>query len=154
MRTLRPGPRPIFAFGILWLLIAALLFAVAAAYRRPFFPVLEGLGYLAAVFAAVVGSIYLQRIVVDDDSVALGRPVIGLDRVHFRDIAFSRSVTIAERDHPVLLDIYVTDPKDPSDCVLKLRLRLKPYRRQDVAWLLKLPQLKVGAPDPRRAPRE
>ncbi len=144
MRTLRPGPRPLIAFGILWLLIAALLFTVAVVYRRPFLPVLEGLGYLAAVFAAVVGSIFLPRIVVDDDSIALGRPVIGLSRVPFRDIAFSRATALAEPDHPVLLDIYVSDPKRPSRHVLKLRLRLKPYRRADVAWLVSLPPLKVG----------
>ncbi len=143
MRLLRPGPRPLIAFGILWFLIAALLFTVAVIYRRPFFPVLEGLGYLAAVFATILGSIYLQRIVVDDESIALGKPVIGLSRVPFRDIAFSRARTLAEPDHPVLLDIYGTDPKRPARHVLKLRLRLKPYRQADVAWLVSLPQLKM-----------
>ena len=96
------------------------------------------------MFAAVVGSIYLQRIVVDDDSIALRRPLIGLSHVPFRDIAFSCARALAEPDHPVLLDIYVADPKRPARHVLKLRLRLKPYRQADVAWLLALPQLKVG----------
>ncbi len=143
MRTLRPGPRPLVAFAVLWLLLAAMLLIVSVVYGRPFLPVLEGLAYLAIVFAAVLASIYLQRIVVDDESIALGRPVIGLDRVPFRDIALSRARALAEPDHPVLLDICVADPKRPSRHVLKLRLRLKAYRRADVAWLLSLPQLKV-----------
>ncbi len=144
MRVLKPGPRPLIAFGILWLLIAALLFTVAAIYRTPFLPALEGLGYLAAVFATILGSIYLQRIVVGEDSIALSFPFGFKRRVDFRDIALSRARTLAEAGHPVLLDIFVANPKIPSRHVLKLRLRLKAYRQADVAWLLSLPQLKLS----------
>ncbi len=144
MRILRPGPRPFVAFGILWLLVAALLFVVAAVYRRPFLPVLEALGYLAAVFAAVLSSIYLQASEVGEDHIAV-RFRFGFGRrVAFREIALSRRRTLAEPRHPVLLDIYVPDPKRPARPVLKLRLRLKAYRPGDVAWLLSLPQLKVA----------
>ncbi len=144
MRVLKPGPRPLVAFGILWLLIGALLLVVAAVYRRPFLPALEGLGYLALLFAAILASIYLQRIVVGEDFIALGFPFGVVRRVDFRDIALSRRRTLAEPRHPVLLDIFVSDPAKPSRHVLKLRLRLKPYRQADVAWLLSLPQLKVA----------
>ncbi len=144
MRTLRPGPRPLIAFGIMWLLIGALLLVVAAVYRRSLVPVLEAMGYLAAVFAATIGSIYLQRIVVGEDHIAVRFPFGFGRRVAFRDIALSRRRTLAEPRHPVLLDIFVSDPAKPSRHVLKLRLRLKPYRRSDVAWLLSLPQLKVS----------
>lgn len=144
MRVLRPGPRPLIAFGILWILVAALLFTVAVIYRRPFLPTLEGLGYLAAVFAAILGSIYLQRIVVGEDSIAVSFPFGFKRRVDFRDIVFSRTRTLAERHHPVLLDIFVSNPKNPSRHVLKLRLRLKAYRQADVAWLLSLPQIKLS----------
>lgn len=145
MRVLRPGPRPLIAFGIMWLLVAALLFTVAVIYRRPLLPTLEGLGYLAAVFATILGSIYLQRIVVGEESIALSFPFGFKRSVDFRDIVLSRTRTLAEVRHPVLLDIYVSNPKKPSRHVLKLRLRLKPYRQADVAWLLSLPQLKVCA---------
>jgi len=141
---LQPGPRPLIAFGILWLLVAVLLFTVAAVYRRPFLPTLEGMGYLAAVFAAILGSIYLQKIEVGEDHIALRFPFGFGRRVAFRDIAISRRRTLAEPRHPVLLDIFIPDPGKPSRHVLKLRLRLKGYRQADVAWLLSLPQLKVS----------
>ncbi len=95
MRVLRPGPRPLIAFGILWLLVAGLLFVVAAVYRRPFLPVLEALGYLAAVFAAILGSIFLQRIEVGEDHIALRYPFGFGRRVAFREITLSRRRTLA-----------------------------------------------------------
>jgi len=144
VRILKPGPRPLIAFGILWLLIAALLFSVSVVHRRPFLPILEVLGWLAAVFAAVLGSTYLQKIEVGEDHIALRFPFGFGRRVAFRDIAMSRRRTLAEPRHPVLLDIFVPDPGKPSRHVLKLRLRLKAYRQADVAWLLSLPQLKVS----------
>ncbi len=144
MQTLKPGPRPLIAFGILWILIAALLFTVAAIYRRPFLPAMEGLGYLAIVFAAVLGSVYLQTIEVGEDHIALRYPFGFGRRADFRDIVRSRRRTLAEPRRPVLLDIYVADPKGTSRPVLKLRLRLKAYRQEDVAWLLSLPQLKLS----------
>ncbi len=96
MRVLKPGSRPLIAFGIMWVLVAALLVTVAAIYRRPFLPTLEGLGYLAAVFAAILGSIFLQKIVVGEDRIALCFP-LGFKRcVDFKDIARSRRRTLAE----------------------------------------------------------
>ncbi len=144
MRVLKPGPRSLIAFGILWFLIAGLLLVIAVVYRRPFLPVLEALGYLAAVFAVVLGSTYLQTIEVGEDHIALRFPLGFGRRVDFRDIVRSRRRTLAEPRHPVLLDIFVSDPPNPSRHVLKLRLRLKAYRQSDVAWLLSLPQLKVS----------
>ncbi len=144
VRVLSPGPRALVAFGVLWLLVAGLLFVVAAVYRRPFLPTLQGLGYLALVFAAILGSIYLQKIEVGGEHIAMRYPFGFRRRVAFRDIAVSRRRTLAEPRHPVHLDVYVSDPKRPGRPVLKLRLRLKAYRLADVAWLLSLPHLKVA----------
>src|SRR3981189_763732 len=62
LRVLKPGPRPAIAFGILTAIISAILLTLSPADATS--EALKAVAMLAAVFGALLGHIYLSRIVV------------------------------------------------------------------------------------------
>jgi hypothetical protein len=100
---------------------------------------------LGVVFGALLGHIYVSRIVVAEDYISSRVGLWPERRIEFAKIAYSKPKTLVEPDHPVMLDIFgVKNDARPSGSV-KLQIRLKAFRKADVQWLLSLPQLKVIA---------
>jgi hypothetical protein len=100
---------------------------------------LEAAGLVLLLYGIISFNIWRTRIVVSDYSIAL-QPAWGSVReVRFQDITVSVTEVLAEPEHPAALNIYGSNKQSPV-----LSLRLKPYRQQEVSWLLHLPALKVG----------
>jgi hypothetical protein len=136
-RILKPGPRPYVAVAIVLGVVAILAMCPVFRSGKPWQAIQVGAGMLV-LYGAVCLAISCQRVVVDGDSVAFQELFKRTNRVHFSDISKSVARLVAEPEHPIALDIYTHDGKRPT-----LRLRLKPFRQADVAWLVEVPELKV-----------
>ncbi len=81
----------------------------------------------------------------------MGRAVVVTDReivrismfflkksIKFSEIERSEVQILAERDHPAWLTIFRTGKDKPA-----MGLSLKTYRKEDVAWLCALPEIKA-----------
>jgi len=142
MRVLKPGPRAAIAFGILF----GLFLAVAAFAYKPGANLVEGLkGVLsvAAGFAALLVHIYLARITMTDNYIEYRAGFGRTTRLAFSDIEHSSTRALAEPSHPLFLDIFRASDHAHHRTRPALRIRLKPFRTDDVKWLLSQPQLKV-----------
>jgi hypothetical protein len=140
MRVLKPGPRPAIAFGILAIIISAILLKLSPAAAT--FEKLKAVALLGVVFGALLGHIYLSRIVVAEGYISSRVGLWPERRIEFAKIAYSKPKTLVELDHPVMLDIFSVKNDRPSALQ---QIRLKAFRKADVQWLLSLPQLKVIA---------
>jgi hypothetical protein len=137
-RILKPGPRPYRALGMVFgALVMLATFPVFKA-GKPWQAVQAG-GATLVVYAAACLAISRQRVVVQSDSVAFQELFKPANRVYFADISKSVAKALAEPEHPVALYIYTHNAKKPA-----LRLRLKSFRQADVAWLVSVPELRVG----------
>ena len=100
--------------------------------------VLELAGVVLLLYGIIFFNIWRTRIMIGDHSISFQPAWGSLREVQFKDIARSVAVVLTEPQHPLALQIYGSDQQCPI-----LSLRLKPYRREDVSWLLQLPALKV-----------
>ena len=98
---------------------------------------MEGTAEMAMLFGALLLLIYSVRIKVREDSISVSKYFVSEQKVLFTEISRSMPRILAERDHPLWLDIH----GKPDSRVL--RLPLKTCKKRDVEWLLSLPQLKV-----------
>lgn len=137
IRTIKPGPRPFVAVGIVFgLMLFALATAALAGPAKPS-ELLKAGGFLLALYAAISLSIWRPRLVVSAHSIAL-QPAFGRSKeVRVHDISGSVAEVLAEPDHPVALHIFGAGTRTPL-----MSLPLKPYRKEDVSWLLQLPGLR------------
>jgi hypothetical protein len=119
----------------MWAAISTIF--VVAAPRGRWYEALDGLAQMAMLFAAVLLLIYSVRIKVRESDISVIRYFFSERKVQFTEITHSTPHSMAKRNHPLWLDLYGSD-KSPV-----LRLPLKTLRKQDVEWLLSLPQLKV-----------
>lgn len=92
--------------------------------------------------------ISLGRVEVDDDEIRVRKfGKIG-ERVRFEEVGYSHVSVLAESNHPVTLTIFAKveeaedENQEPEDTEL-MTVGLKILRKEDVAWLLSLPQLKI-----------
>ncbi len=134
MKTLRPGPRPFYALGTMSVLL--LLFLVFAGFKtgdwRP-------AGYGLLLPALLLGPIAFVRVEVDATEIRLRNFGVVRKRARFEDIGRSFPNVLAEKDWPVSLTIIGKD----GETVL-LTVRTKILRKEDVAWLLARPELKIA----------
>jgi hypothetical protein len=128
-------------FGILAVVISAILLALSPAAAT--FEKLKAVALVGVVFGALLGHIYLSRIVVAEGYIS-SRVGLWPERlIEFAKIAYSKPKTLVEPDHPVMLDIFGV--KNDARTSALLQIRLKAFRKADVQWLFSLPQLKVIA---------
>lgn len=128
------------AFGILFgafLLIAA----VAAKPSANLVEGLKGVLTVAGGLGVLLAHIYLSRVTIGDDYIEYRKGFGGSTRVPFSDIEHSTTRVLAERSHPLFLDIFSKGMEYRRAPML--RIRLKAFRKADVDWLLSLPELKV-----------
>ena len=139
-RIIRRGPRPFIAAGVISGLLLLLPLSTGLATGRwmdagQFAFRLLG---IMAVFCLIVSG---NRVVVTNDCIGYRIGYIPIRRVHFRDIVASVPAVLAERDWPIALVVFREGRSLPAMVV-----PLKPWRLEDVKWLLSLPQLKVQPP--------
>lgn len=93
---------------------------------------------ILAMYAVVTFSIWRTRIIVRENSIALTSALGAETEVKFSDISGSVAEYVLEPDHPVALHVFGRDADNPA-----ITIKTKAYRREDVAWLLSLPELRV-----------
>lgn len=143
MRVLKPGPRPAIAFAIVLGILAVLLLSLGPAGSA--LEALKGLGLLAAVLAAVLVNIYASRIVIGEGYIAWKPGVLPERRMAFADIDRAKTSVLAERDHPVMVELRSVYGE-------RMQIRLKAFRKSDVQQLLAaVEQQLVGQPRPERS---
>ncbi len=139
-RTLKPGPRPFVALGVVFgAMIGVLIVAALGSPVDDAAETLKSAGFVVLLYGIISFNIWRTRIVVSDYSISLQRAWVRVREVRFKDITVSVAEVLAEPQHPVALNIYGSNKQWPV-----LSLRLKPYRQQDVSWLLQLPELKMA----------
>lgn len=136
-RTIRPGPRPFVAIGTTFFVVFLVFGLLDAPTTGRDLGVLVG---VPLVLFALIGTLILTMSVrVGTDKIETS--VLGYRRrIPFQEISHSVTRVLVEKDHPVGLDIYRSGASTPA-----ITVALKSFRKSDVAWLLSLPQLKVGA---------
>jgi hypothetical protein len=145
-RVLRPGPRPYIAIGIVLGLAAAIPLAVFMA-RAMWTDAMKAAAGALLVYGAICLALACCRITLTARGIAVRETLRRERSVRFDDIVASVPRVLGEPDHPVSLDVY-TAAEPSGDGAPALRIRLKPYRQEDVRSLLALPALKVTAPAP------
>jgi hypothetical protein len=145
--VLRPGPRPYLAIGIPFAIAAAISLSVFM--MRGMWPdaVKTAVGVLL-VYGAICLALARCRIAVTARGISV-RETLGRERsVRFDEIVASVPGALGEPDHPVTLCVY-TAAERPGHEAQALRIRLKPYRQEEVRSLLAMPELKVTPSVPR-----
>jgi hypothetical protein len=95
-------------------------------------------GSIIVLAAIVLGSIALVRVEVDEDEIRLRKYGVIHRRVRFDTIGHTYTSALAEKDWPVSLTIVGQDGRKEL-----MSIKLKVFGKEDVAWLLALPKLKV-----------
>jgi hypothetical protein len=135
-RILRPGPRPIIAFGVMFAILLCL--PILLAFQGKWIVAAQIGGILLVMYIAISFYVSRGRILVTNDYVAYQPPFGSEQRVAFRDIEVSIANVLAEPQHPYSLEIYRIRNQRPA-----LTILLKAFRQDEVVWLISLPQLKV-----------
>jgi len=137
-RSLRITPRPFLALGIVLSPVALLgmVGVVRGGFRSDLLLMaISPFGLYAAVMLAICST----RITVIDDGINVSSYFVFARFIPFGAIDHSDVQIVAERDHPALVTIHYRDGKS----VRRLSLSLKSYRREDVAWLCALPEMRA-----------
>ncbi len=137
-RLIRPGPRAAVALGTMGAALSAFLAYAVVTRHRP--DLVQAWLLIVAILGVVLIGIYSVRIEVQDDRILRIDGFWRTRAIRFEDIDHSEPRTLAERDHPLWLDIY---PKNSPAGSRPLRLPLKSCRQADVAWLISLKQLRI-----------
>ena len=139
-RILKVGPRPFIAFSIMLVLLLILPLFIGIRTQR-----WGDAGQFAALFIGIVGMMCLiaarNKLVVTDEGIAYRFGIGAIRAIKFEDISASIPVVLAEPDWPITLAVYDTVNEYPA-----LWVSLKPWRHEDVMWLLTIPELKVQPP--------
>jgi hypothetical protein len=135
-RTLKPGPRPFIVFGIIFgmLLIFALSLGIG---KGLWIDAAEMASCILTFYALLCFAVGWSRIIVTEDRLRFRAALGGFRDIYFRDITASIPQLLLEPNHPVALQIFSADSREPVE------IPLKAFRSEDVAWLLQLPQLRV-----------
>ena len=128
-KVLKPGPRPAIAFGIVLGLVAVVLLSLGPAGSA--LEALKGVGLLAVVLGLLLVNIYASRIVIGEGYIAWKPGVLPERRMALADIDGVKASVLAERDHPVMVELRSVHGE-------RMQIRLKAFRKADVQQLLAL----------------
>ena len=139
-RIIRVGPRPFVAFSIM--LILLLLLPLFVGNRTHDW---ANAAEFAALFIGIVAVMCVvaarNKLVVTDEGIAYRFGIGPIRAIKFQDIAASIPGVPAEPEWPITLAIYDKVSEYPA-----LWVPLKPWRHEDVSWLLSIRGLKVEPP--------
>lgn len=116
---------------------AAVLYAALTRHRLN---IVEGWLLLVAILGVALIRIYSVRIEVGDDRISRVDGFWSTQTIRFDQIDRSVPRAIAERNHPLWLDIFPKAENPGSDV---LRLPLKSCSQADVRWLMSLEPLRI-----------
>jgi len=91
------------------------------------------------LYAVVMLTICSTRVSVIDDGIGVSEYFVLNRFIPFEAIDYSEVQILAERDHPAFVTIHYRDRERERT----VRLSLKPYDRDDVAWFCALPGIKA-----------
>lgn len=91
------------------------------------------------LYAAIMTAICSQRVVVDEEGIAITSFFVFRRFISFAEVQRSEVQILAERDHPISIAIYTKKSGAPA-----MTISLKPFRQEDVAWLCALPKLRTN----------
>jgi hypothetical protein len=136
MKMLKPGLRPFVAIGTIFglLLLLPLIIGLKTGNWGEASKMMAGFVLLPA---AILIPIAFTRLEVDEEKMCL-RGIVSCKYVRFDDIGWSVISVLAERDRPLSLTVF---GRDMSSELITIRLKIFP--KEDVAWLVALPRLKV-----------
>jgi hypothetical protein len=137
MRTLKPGPRPFLAMGTICALLGLFPLSVGI-HTGKWVEAGKMAGAFLILPAILFGPFVSTRIEVDDTEIRLRNFGLVARRARFDEIEFSIPRILAEKDWPISLTIFGGDDQRE-----RMVINMKILRKEDVAWLLALPQLKV-----------
>lgn len=147
MKTLKPGPRPFFAFGTICVLMFLMPLYLGFSSGK-WTDAGKMAGCLLILPVLMLGPIVSVRVEVDEEEIRLLNFGRIRKRVRFQAIGYSYASVLAEKDWPVSLKIMAEDidgKEEDEDSVTTelMSVGLKIFRKEDVTWLLSLPQLKI-----------
>ena len=137
-RIIRPGPRPAIALGLMATIFSTVVLYGAITQQR--WDLVEGWLFFMAILSVVIMGIYSVRIEVTDDHISRLNGFWSTQTLRFDQIDHSVPRALAERNHPLWLDIY-SKKQGPKSTTL--RLPLKSCREADVSWLMSLEALRI-----------
>ncbi|HLE41328.1 MAG TPA: hypothetical protein VI956_07470 [Nitrospirota bacterium] len=136
-KILKPSPRPFIGFGIVVAPFFALGLWIFAQHGfrvddlpAVLFPLLLYAGFAIAMMGRAVA--------VTDKEIVRTSMFFLKKSIRFSDIQRSEVQILAERDHPAWITIFRAGKGRQA-----LSLSLKTYRKEDVAWLCALPEIKA-----------
>jgi hypothetical protein len=137
MKTLRPGPRPFVAFAIVCGPLFLLPLYIGVAQGK--WSAAEQLFFLFLMLPVLFfGPMVFLRIEVDEEEIRLRNFGVVRKRARFEEIGHSRFFALAEKDWPISLTVF---GKAGNSELMTIRLKI--FRKEDVAWLVALPQLRA-----------
>ncbi len=136
-KILHTAPRPYIAIGIVFGVLGLVGIAPMFVAEKPL-DAIKASCCMLVLYGIVCLIISGQKIIVGNDFIAFKSLGKSASAVNFKDISRSVRHILAERNHPVNLDIYTLGHQQHA-----LRIPLKPFRQPDVAWLLSIPELKI-----------
>jgi hypothetical protein len=137
-RRLRVSRRPFVVFAIVLspVVLIWLLVLVKKGFRSDLIlPAI--LPFL--LYAAIMMLICSRRVTVSRDGITVCSYFVLKSFIPFAAIDHSAVQIFAERDHPAWVTVYYMHGKKRR----RLSMSLKPYRKEDVAWLCALPEIKA-----------
>ena len=136
-RILRPAPRPYVALGIVFGVVGLIAIVPIVVADKPL-EAMKAASCMLVLYGLICLIISGQKIIVGNDYIAFKSLGKSASAVYFNDISRSVRHILAERQHPLNLDVYTHGHQMHA-----LRIPLKPFRQPDVAWLLSIPEMKV-----------
>ena len=137
MKSLRPGPRSLVAYGALFglLLLLAILLGI---YTGQWFNTLRLAGIMLLLAACVIVPIVFTRVDVRPERIVLHGLVGVTASVAYEDIGFSAVGVLAGGRQPVTLTLVGRDNRSEL-----MTIRLNLFLPEEVEWLLAQPELRV-----------
>lgn len=135
-KTLNLGPRPFLFLGIIFVpMLIPVFYQLSHGEWREAFGIL---GIWCLLVAAVISQFHFRKIEVDDEKIVMLGWIGEKSRAYFRDVSHTSVGVLFERDYPVSISIFGGSGRKPL-----MLIKPKLLKKEDIAWLLSLPALKV-----------
>jgi len=137
-RSLRVSPRPFVGLAIVLspVVLIWLFVLVRKGFRSE--DLLAGV-LLFLLYSAVMTAICSIRVSVSQEGITVRSYFVLRRFIPFAAIDHSEVQILAERDHPVCIDVCYRDGEKDR----RLGMSLKAYRKDDVAWFCALPEIRA-----------
>ncbi len=136
-RSLKVSRRPFIAFAIV-LSPLVVIFGVVLVEKGFRSDLIVPALLPFVLYAVILTSICSKRVVVSAEGIEITSYFVCRRFIPFSEIQRSAVQILAEREHPIFIAVFTHSSGPPAAVI-----NLKPFRREDVAWLCALPELKA-----------